>query len=217
MFYSSLACGFTGRGARPMVFLVNAENRHMFTHDLLEMHLQRRQVFVDALGWPLPLAGEVESDQYDDDAVIYLLVKDDLRGRLRASVRLLRTDRPHLLLDVFPELCDGPVPRGANVWEISRFCPCPTLVSRRDRLALLWQIICGCLETALRFGIEQLTLVANRALRPLALNCGWDAVSLGGTRPDRHDEVTAIAVAVTHAGLRRVQDRFGIAGPVLAA
>jgi N-acyl-L-homoserine lactone synthetase len=103
------------------------------------------------------------------------------------------------------------------VWEISRFCPCPTLVSRRDRLGLLWQIICGCLETALRFGIEQLTLVANRSLRPLALNCGWDAVSLGATRPDRHDEVTAIAVAVTHAGLRRVQNRFGITGPVLAA
>jgi N-acyl-L-homoserine lactone synthetase len=190
MFYSSLACGFTGRGARSMVFLVNAENRHMFTQDLLEMHLQRRQVFVDTLGWPLPLAGEVESDQYDDDGVIYLLVKDDLRGRLRASVRLLRTDRPHLLLDVFPELCDGPVPRGSKVWEISRFCPCPTLVSRRDRLGLL---------------------------RPLALNCGWDAVSLGATRPDRHDEVTAIAVAVTHAGLRRVQNRFGITGPVLAA
>jgi len=199
-----------------MVFLVNAENRHMFTHDLLEMHRQRRQVFVDALGWPLPLAGEVESDQYDDDGVIYLLVKDDMHGRLRASVRLLRTDRPHLLLDVFSGLCDGAVPRGPNVWEISRFCPSPTLVSRRARLALLWQIICGCLETALRLGIERLTLVANRALRPLALNCGWDAVSLGATRPDRHDEVTAIAVAVTQAGLRRVRDRFGIAGPVLA-
>lgn len=200
-----------------MVFLVNAENRHMFTHDLLEMHLQRRQVFVDTLGWPLPLAGEVESDQYDDDdGVIYLLVKDDLRGRVRASVRLLQTDRPHLLLDMFPGLCDGPVPRGPKVWEISRFCPCPTLVRRHDRLASLWQIICGCLEAALTCGIEQLTLVANKALRPLALNCGWEAVSLGATRRDGRDEVTAIGVHVTQAGLQRVRDRFGITAPVLA-
>jgi len=40
---------------------------------------------------------------------------------------------------------------------------------------------------------------------------------LGATRTDRQDEVTAIAVLVTQAGLRRVRDRFGITGPVLAA
>jgi N-acyl-L-homoserine lactone synthetase len=194
-----------------MVFLVNAANRHSFEHDLLEMHRQRRRVFVEGLGWPLPLAGAVESDQYDADDVIYLLVKDEPRARLRASVRLLRTDRPHPLLDLFPDLCDGPVPCGANVWEISRFCTDPGRIGRRDRLALLWQIICACLETALQLGIERLTFIANRALLPLALNCGWDAVRLGPTRADRHDEVTAIVVDVTRAGLRRVRDRFGVA------
>jgi acyl-homoserine lactone synthase len=214
MFYSSLAAG-DRRGALEMVFIVNAENRHLFEHDLLEMHAQRRRVFVERLGWPLPSSGALESDQYDGDDVIYLLVKDDPRGRLRASVRLLRTDRPHPLLDLFHDLCDDPVPQGANVWEVSRFCANPSLTSRRDRLALLWQIICASLETALLFDIEQLTFVANRALRPLALNCGWDAVSLGATRPDRHDEVTAIAAGVTRAGLRRVRERFGIAGPVI--
>jgi N-acyl-L-homoserine lactone synthetase len=198
-----------------MVFIVNAENRRSFRHDLLEMHLQRRRVFVDALGWPLPLAGTVEADEYDADDVIYLLVKDDLHGRLRASVRLLRTDRSHPLLDLFPHLCDGPVPRGANVWEISRFCVDPVLPGRRERLELLWQIICACLETALLFDIERLTFIANKALRPLALACGWDAVPLGGTRADRHDEVTAIGVDVTRAGLRRVRGRFGVAGPVI--
>jgi acyl-homoserine lactone synthase len=198
-----------------MVFIVNAENRHSFAHDLLEMHLQRRRVFVDALGWPLPFSGTVESDQYDADDVIYLLVKDELHGRLRASVRLLRTDRPHPLLDLFPHLCDGPVPCGANVWEISRFCVNPGLPGRRERLALLWQIICACLETALLFDIERLTFIANKALRPLALACGWDGLPLGATQADRHDEVTAIAVEVTRAGLRRVRDRFGISGPVI--
>ena len=198
-----------------MVFIVNKENRHAFEHDLREMHLQRRQVFVEELGWPLPSSGPLESDQYDAPDVIYLLVKDDLHGRLRASVRLLPADRPHPLLDLFPDLCDGTVPQGAHVWEISRFCVNPGLTTRRDRLALLWQIICASLETALLFDIEQLTFVANRALRPLALNCGWNAVSLGSTRPDRHDEVTAIAVAVTRSGLRRVRERFGVPGPVI--
>jgi acyl-homoserine lactone synthase len=199
-----------------MVFIVTAENRHWFERDLLEMHLQRRRVFVEGLGWPLPqLDGALELDQYDGEDVIYLLVKDDPGARLRASVRLLRTDRPHPMLDLFHGLCDGGVPQGADVWEISRFCTNPGLPGRRDRLALLWEIICASLETALLFGIERLTFVANRALRPLALNCGWEAMSLGSTLPDRHDEVTAIVADVTRAGLRRVRERFAVPGPVI--
>jgi len=198
-----------------MVFIVNAENRRWFAQDLLEMYQQRRRVFVEGLGWPLPLAGTMELDQYDADDVIYLLVKDDLGARLRASVRLLRTDRPHPLLDLFRGLCDAGVPHGPDVWEISRFCTSPAVTNRRDRLALLWEIICASLETALLFDIERLTFVANRALRPLALHCGWEAAALGATQPDRHDEVTAIAAEVTRAGLRRVRGRFGIPGPVI--
>ena len=198
-----------------MVFIVNAENRHWFERDLLEMHQQRRRVFVEGLGWPLPLDGAMELDQYDGEDVIYLLVKDDPDARLRASVRLLRTDRPHPLLDLFQGLCDNGVPQGTDVWEISRFCTNPGLASRRDRLALLWEIICGSLETALLFDIERLTFVANRALRPLALNCGWEVLPLGSTQPDRHDEVTAIVAEVTRGGLRRVRERFGIPGPVI--
>jgi len=51
-----------------MVFIVTAENRHFFESDLLEMHQQRRRVFVEGLGWPLPLNGAMESDQYDGDS-----------------------------------------------------------------------------------------------------------------------------------------------------
>jgi acyl-homoserine lactone synthase len=198
-----------------MVFIVDADNRRWFEQDLLEMYQQRRRVFVEGLGWPLPLAGTMELDQYDADDVLYLLVKDDPGARLRASVRLLRTDRPHPLLDLFRGLCDAGVPQGPDVWEISRFCTNPGITSRRERLALLWEIICASLETALLFDIERLTFVANRALRPLALHCGWEAAALGATQPDREDEVTAIAVDVTRAGLRRVRGRFGVPGPVI--
>ena len=83
------------------------------------------------------------------------------------------------------------------------------------RLQLLWEIICGSLDTALASGLERLTFVANRALRPLAVGCGWEATVLGPTLPDRNDEVTAVGVSVTHAGLERVRDRFGIRGPVV--
>ncbi len=198
-----------------MVFIVNAENRHLFERDLLEMHLQRRRVFVDRLGWPLPLSGALELDGYDGEEVIYLLVKDDVHGQVSASARLLRGDRPHPLLDLFAHLCDGPVPQGPGVWEVSRFCINPAVTGRRERLGLLWQTICASLEAALLFDVERLTFVANKALRPLALQCGWDARALGETQADRDDEVTAIVAAVTRTGLRRVRKRFGISGPVI--
>ncbi len=215
MFYFNLGRVISRAETAAMIFIVNAENRHSFERDLSDMHLQRRRVFVETLRWPLPHSGTLELDQYDGQDVPYLLAKDDLHGRLRASVRLLRTDRPHPLLDLFPHLCDGGVPQGPHVWEISRFCINPAVTARRERLALLWQIICACLETALLFDIERLTLLANRALRPLALECGWDARALGKTQADRNDEVTAIAVAVRRSGLRRVRERFGIPGPVI--
>ncbi len=197
-----------------MVFIVNAENRHLFERDLLEMHVQRRRVFVETLRWPLPVSGALELDGYDGEEVLYLLVKDDLHGRVSASARLLRADRPHPLLDLFAHLCDGAVPQGPGVWEVSRFCINPAVTSRRERLGLLWQTICASLETALLFDLEHLTFVANRALRPLALHCGWEARTLGETQADGDDEVTAIVAAVTRAGLRRVRERFGIPGPV---
>lgn len=198
-----------------MIVFVNAENRHRFERQLREMHAQRHQVFIDTLGWPLPSAAGEERDQYDHEDLLFLLALDESHGRVQASVRLLPTDRPHPLLDLFSGLCAAEVPMGPRVREISRFCVSPAIVGRRARLRLLWEIICGSLETALACGFERLTFVANRALKPLAIGCGWDAVVLGPTLQDREDEVTAIAVSVSQSGLERVRHRFGIGGPVV--
>jgi acyl-homoserine lactone synthase len=131
-----------------------------------------------------------------------------------ASVRLLPTIRPHLMTDLFLDACHGAAPCGPAIWEVSRFYVSCELRGRRARLALLWEIVCGVMETTLLFGIEQITFVANAALLPLALNCGWPAVTLGPTLPDGDDEVTAVAASITPVGLRNVRHRFGISGPV---
>lgn len=89
---------------------------------LRAMYRARKEVFVDLLKWDLPvLAGEFEIDQFDDIDAEYLI----LLGRgmeHRASARLLRTDRPHLLGDLYAHLCAGPVPAGPTIREITRFC-----------------------------------------------------------------------------------------------
>ena len=86
------------------------------------MFEERKRVFVDLLGWDIPiLAGRYEIDQFDDDEAVYIVITDD-SGEHCGSARLLRTDRPHILDTIFPHLCEDGPPTGPAVREITRFC-----------------------------------------------------------------------------------------------
>ncbi len=198
-----------------MIFLVNADNRRLFESDLTEMYRQRKAIFVDRIGWKIPVVTDMEIDRYDRDDTMYLLLKDTAGGKLLASARLLSTVEPHLMSDLFAAACSDAAPRGPTIWEVSRFCTAPVLPRNRSRVALLWEIICGVMETALLYGIDQVIFAANRALLPLALRSGWQARTLGPTLRDDNDEVTAAAALITPDGLRRVRERHALPVPVM--
>jgi acyl-homoserine lactone synthase len=198
-----------------MILIINAENRSLFEEEIMEMHRQRKAVFVDKQGWNVPVIGDMEVDGYDSVQATYLIAMDDGGAQsVQASARLLPTTRPHLMADLFLAACGGDVPSGPSIWEVSRFCVSPSIVSRRQRVELLWQMACAVIETALLYGVDKVTFVANAALLPLALDCGWQAARLGPTLPDGDDEVTAVVVSITPEGLRAVRSRLGISGPV---
>src|SRR3546814_1170758 len=88
---------------------------------LRAMFRARKEVFIDLLKWDLPvLADEFEVDQFDRQAEYLILLEQGVKHR--ASTRLLRTDQPHLLGNLYPHLCAGPVPTGTTIREITRFC-----------------------------------------------------------------------------------------------
>lgn len=198
-----------------MIVVVNAENRRHFEADLTQMYRQRKAVFVDRAGWKIPVIANQEIDCYDNRDTIYLLAKEQLDGPLLASVRLLPTTRPHLMSDLFPAACREAPPHGPTVWEVSRFCITPDLRGRGIRLGLLWEVICGVIETALLYGIERVIFAANRALLPLALTAGWEARKLGETLRDEDDEVTAATAVINATGLRRVRYYHGVSVPAI--
>ena len=108
-----------------MIDLVLPESRLGFAAALMEMHHDRKQVFVDRFGWSLPAKGSwLEIDQFDDDYAVYLLARSP-EGRHRGSVRLLPSSRPHMLNTLFSHLCPGGVPGGDDCWEISRLVTSP--------------------------------------------------------------------------------------------
>ena len=193
-----------------MIFMVNATNRVRFATDLLQMHRHRKLVFVDGLGWNIPVVDDFEIDRYDRDDTTYLIAKSEANGPVLASVRLLPTVQPHLMIDLFRDACLDQAPCGPGIWEVSRFCTSPAVRARCDRLHLFGEIVCGVMETALACEVEHVTYSANSSLLPLALTCGWDAKCLGPTLPDGDDELTAVSAAVTTEGLRNVRRRFDI-------
>jgi len=141
----------------------------------------RKRVFIDLLGWDLPvLAGKYELDQFDDAHARYLILADADQNHL-ASARLLPTTRPHILGDLYAGLCDTPPPTGAGIWEITRFCLDRGLRAperRRWRDAL----IVALARYALEHRITTYTGVAEQAWLIQVLQFGWRAESLGPPR-----------------------------------
>ena len=197
-----------------MIHIVTAENRHLFRHALMEMHRQRKSVFIDELKWRLEETAGIEIDAYDSAEAVYLIEADGARAAVSGSARLLPTDRPHLLGDIFPHLCAEAPPRGSNIWEATRFCPAPDMPKGAPRHDLLARMIAAIMEAALLFGIERVTFVANAGLAPLALNAGWNARVLGPSQQRGRDRLTAIVADVSAEGLRQVRLRGGISAPL---
>lgn len=197
-----------------MIHIITAENRRHYHHALMEMHRQRKEVFIDQMKWRLEESAGIEIDAYDCPEAIYLIEADAPRAAVTGSARLLRTDRPHLMGDHFHHLCAGPVPQGPEVWEATRFCPAPETPNGQARHHLLGRMIAAIMETALIFGVERVTFVANAALAPLALRAGWEAEPLGATKRAGRDRLTAVMAAIDQRGLRRVRERAGLSGPV---
>jgi len=80
----------------------------------------RKELFVDALGWTLPVHHGRERDQFDTGAAEYCALLDG--ARLIGGFRAIRTDSDYLARAVFSRLAAlREFPQRADVWEISRF------------------------------------------------------------------------------------------------
>jgi len=81
----------------------------------------RYKVFVEMLGWDLKTRNGEELDQFDHPDTLYVVSQDE-QGEVNGCARLLPTNKPYLLGEVFPELMQGQaIPCSQDVWELSRF------------------------------------------------------------------------------------------------
>lgn len=160
------------------------------------MFEERKRVFVDLLGWDIPvLAARYEIDQFDDDDAVYIVITDE-SGEHCGSARLLRTNRPHILDSIFPHLCDAPPPTGPAVREITRFCLARRLRAR-DRLATRNRLVSALVEHALQNGITTYTGVAEWAWFQQILAFGWICTPLGLPNADNARGLSAMRIEIS--------------------
>ena len=145
---------------------------------LAAMFEARKRVFVDLLGWNVPVvAGRYEIDQFDDVHARYLVLTATAGDHL-ASARLLPTTRPHILGDLYPALCEGRVPQGDDVLEITRFCLDRSLRAA-ERLQARNRLVSALVDDALTTGTRLYTGVAEIGWLQQILSFGWVCRPLG--------------------------------------
>jgi N-acyl-L-homoserine lactone synthetase len=198
-----------------MIDLVLPEGRLGFAAALMEMHHDRKQVFVDRLGWRLPAKGSwLEVDQFDDDYAIYLLARSP-EGRHQGSVRLLPSSRPHMLSTLFSHLCPAGVPSGDDCWEISRLVTCPADASGTTILRVHRLLALALVEFAQSNAIRRYTLVAEAHRVPALLSVGWQVTPLGLPTWVDGEQLQALQIDLSPGTLREMRSRLRIEAPVL--
>lgn len=167
-----------------MIYIVQGQDpacRHL----LDTMYADRKRLFVDLLGWDVPVVvGRFEIDQFDDAHALYLIA-DDGDGGHSGSLRLLPSHRPHILGNLFPHLCPGGVPVGPAIFEITRLC-LPVRNGAAKRLQIRNRLISAMVDHALDTGIRAFTGVVDTRFLAQILAMGWRCTALtavdGATR-----------------------------------
>lgn len=179
------------------------------------MHRCRKEVFVDRLRWDVPVAGDLEIDEFDTNDAVYLIATAP-NGAHLGSLRLLPTQGPHLLGTLFPELCAADVPAGPTIREVSRLVISPALRAA-ERLQVRRRLIVALAEYGLAVGLTRYTCMAGTAWLSQIMAMGWRAELLGPPRLIGGEAVGALALDIDEATLAHFRAAWGVEAPQLAS
>jgi acyl homoserine lactone synthase len=161
-----------------MIDVVTADNAHIFQSELRSFFELRFEVFVNRLKWDLACEVGDERDQFDNERAIYLLLTNS-RAQVVAGARMLRTDIPSLLTQVFPFLVDGPMPGSPSIWEVTRL----VVDHRKERLEgcgnVCGRLLSGLLEFGVDNGLSHLVSVSDTRIERILRRSGWTTQRLG--------------------------------------
>ncbi|AKA25011.1 acyl-homoserine-lactone synthase [Pseudomonas chlororaphis] len=175
-----------------MIHVISRHERQLSPALRDDLGRYRHAVFVEQLGWQLPVGGGrpgYESDQFDHPGTRYTLALDGAQ-RIHGCARLLPTTEPYLLSEVFGFLCDRPLPRQDDTWEISRFA-----ASALEGGTLPMRVFWHTLHTAWSLGANSVVAVTTPALERYFLRHGVALSRLGQPQRVERDWLLALDFA----------------------
>lgn len=178
-----------------MVCIIRGMREGTFQGPVESMFEDRRRLFVDLLRWDVPVVEDrFEIDEFDGDHAVYLIELDQL-GAHAGSLRLLPSDRPHLLGSRFASLCLDGVLAAPDIFEITRLC-LPTRLGAAERLRVRNRLISAMVDYALETGITTLTGVVETSFLAQVMVMGWRCAPLGPSRNIGRSWLSAFAIEV---------------------
>ncbi|MFK0332671.1 acyl-homoserine-lactone synthase [Rhizobium sp. 2MFCol3.1] len=151
---------------------------------LNDMYRLRARIFHGRLGWDVECQDGREFDQFDHCGPTYILVLDE-QARVVGSVRLLPTNGPNMLMDVFRQLLEnGQLATKPTMIESSRFCVDTTMQSspRGATHEATFCLLAGIIEWCLRNGWTDLVTATDLRMERLLRQRGWPMTRLGEPR-----------------------------------
>jgi acyl-homoserine lactone synthase len=198
-----------------MMHVLTAQNADEYPELMEKIWRFRHKQFVERLGWKeLRSDDGRETDRFDTDDAIHLAVvsNDDVVG----YTRLLRTSRPHLLSDVYPEVMQGQEwPRGEDIYEWTR-CISDDRAAKFGDVQASHMLITGVLEFCLLSGIRGMVVETHPKLVTWMLETGYKVETLNMPQMINDVPVVPVYIGATRAALERHHQMFGITGSVLS-
>jgi len=192
-----------------MIDVVTWGTAHLYGDAMAQQHRLRHRLFVERNGWKVPSHDGMEYDQFDTPAAVYLVRRDNA-GVVGGVARLIPTNRPYMLKELWPDMLEGEVPATPSVWEATRFGIEDTLEPAAKR-RIAAEIVIGCLEYGMMLGIERyLVLMPPLIIRRTIGGAGCEVRFLGQSRELAAYPVAAAEIRVSPEALAAARARAGI-------
>lgn len=202
-----------------MFTLIQADHHNQQASLLKATFKLRKKVFFDQLNWDVPVAGDQEFDEYDNDKAQYLVWCCDDQETVYGVVRLIPTSAPTLLFDVFDRTHDNDRSLVSDgTYEGTRMCldedmiaqDFPTLAPG-EGFTLMLLALC---ETGLSTGIQRLVSNFEPAMSRIYKRAGLKYHMHGkadgyGLRP-----VCCASFDVNPSVLQEMRQKMGIDQPI---
>jgi N-acyl-L-homoserine lactone synthetase len=193
-----------------MIRIITKSNIAVNAHYLAAFAALRHKVFVQRLGWTMPLATTspgLEYDRFDTADATYIVICD-AKDEVVAGLRLLKTTGPCILSDCFPDLTGGVMPASAHVMEVTRFVTDPHCAGATRGASLATQLLWGLFAYGVQEGLGQFVSVSYASMERILRAAGCRFRRLGPPRLVDGRQVVALEFDITDAVVAAIEARL---------